>query len=365
MRKLRKAFKSPLLFLRDALLKKHPLILNQNNIHHSTEKIIIESLEEIQSSFEITFPIDLVYSWVDASDENWLDKKRSYEETSKHDKFELYAKEDSRFVSHDEIYYSLKSVEKYMPWVNKIYIVTDRQKPKIPESISKKVLIIDHKDIIPEQFLPTFNSHVIECYIHKIPNLSEHFVYLNDDFFVARPLKPQHFFNSNKIANLFISNKKLDIMSNTGRPTATLSACNNCNSLLKSKFHVHFNNTLVHTYVPLKKSLYEFTFNLFKQNIAIFSKNRFRSSNDLNLATFMVPYIQYQHGHSIPSIDICFYFNVRSPAANLFYKTLLTIKGTPNAPHSFCANDFSSNEFKKNDYHIRLKKFLKDFFDEI
>jgi hypothetical protein len=58
------------------------------------------------------------------------------------------------------------------------------------------ISIVDHRDIVPAEFLPTFNSVTLELFIHRIPNLSEHFVYANDDMFVGSPLPPNFFFNA-------------------------------------------------------------------------------------------------------------------------------------------------------------------------
>ena len=86
-----------------------------------------------------------------------------------------------RFESHDELKYSLRSVEKNVPWINHIYIVTDNQIPSWLNLENPKVSIIDHKEILPQECLPLFNSTAIEFGIANIPNLSEHFLYANDD----------------------------------------------------------------------------------------------------------------------------------------------------------------------------------------
>ena len=48
--------------------------------------------------------------------------------------------------------------------------------------------LVHHDAILPPDALPTFNSHAIESALHKVPDLAEQFVYLNDDFFLGRPL---------------------------------------------------------------------------------------------------------------------------------------------------------------------------------
>lgn len=362
LRKIKKFFLNPGCFFRDILIKKYPIVTNQNNIKYLSEEILLDNEEVILSDFNPIFEIDIVYTWVNSEDKIWQGNKNTHVNLC-HSDIEFFSTDEARFKSHNEIYYSLLSVAVFMPWVRNIFIVTDKQTPEIPNLLKDKVIIIDHQQIIPDEYLPTFNSHVIESYLYKIPNLSENFIYFNDDFFVSRPIMPSHFFRSNGLCSLFISSKSLEAMNKIGVSTATLTASNNCNSLLLNKLNISFDKPLTHTYVPLKKSMYVKTFELFEVHIKKFSSNKFRSRIDLNMATFLVPYVQYLNGLSTPHLDISYYFNIRSPNAKSLYKNLLSVKNTSNAPHSFCANDFNSNDFKNNNnYHFELIAFLDKYY---
>ena len=138
--------------------------------------------------------IDLVYLWVDGEDENWLKKKAHYQP----EKCDEEAIKKCRFVSNDELKYSLRSVEKNAPWINKIYIVTDGQVPSWLNLENEKVRIIDHSEIIPQEKLPLFNSNAIELRIPYIPNLSEYFLYANDDMFFWSKVDKDFFFEGDK-----------------------------------------------------------------------------------------------------------------------------------------------------------------------
>ena len=83
----------------------------------------------------------------------------------------------------------------YMPWIHHIYIVTNNQVPKWLKQ-HEKITIVDHSEILPETARPCFNSQALECCLHKIPNIAEHFIYANDDTFVGRELSPSFFFLS-------------------------------------------------------------------------------------------------------------------------------------------------------------------------
>lgn len=143
-------------------------------------------------------PIDIVYLWCDGDDPSFkLQKKILMEKMGiiPDENEELFG--EKRFSNHDELKYSLRSVYSYLPWVNHIYIVTNKQ---IPTWLNKhpKLTIVDHTEIIPKEFLPTFSSLTIETYITKIKNLSEKFLYFNDDLFINRQLLPTDFFYHNK-----------------------------------------------------------------------------------------------------------------------------------------------------------------------
>ncbi len=102
----------------------------------------------------------------------------------------------ARFRDYGFLKYWFRGVEKFAPWVRKIHFVTCGQKPVWLDTANPRIHLVDHRDIIPERFLPTYNSGVIERYIHKIPGLAEHFIYFNDDFYIIRPVTPERFFRN-------------------------------------------------------------------------------------------------------------------------------------------------------------------------
>ena len=61
--------------------------------------------------------IDLVYIWNNSYDENWK-RKRDYWA----DKLGVLI-DNCRFMDNKELKYSLRSVEIYMPWIHKIFII--------------------------------------------------------------------------------------------------------------------------------------------------------------------------------------------------------------------------------------------------
>ena len=122
------------------------------------------------------FPIDIVYTWAG-------------ENTNSNDR---------RVANNDELRYSLRSVHKFLPWVNHIYILMNppAQKPTwFTSEYKEHVTIVDHTTTFPSKAdLPSTNSNAIEMTLARVPGLSEHFIYMNDDLFIGKPLPYTFFF---------------------------------------------------------------------------------------------------------------------------------------------------------------------------
>lgn len=132
--------------------------------------------------------IDLVYLWVNGNDPQWVAKRNTYlgkpiEESNV-----------CRYVDNGDLKYSLRSIEKYAPWIHRIFIVTDNQVPEWLNTSNPKIQIVDHTEILPAESLPCFNSSVIEHFLANIPGLSEQFLYSNDDMYINQPVTPDTFF---------------------------------------------------------------------------------------------------------------------------------------------------------------------------
>lgn len=136
-------------------------------------------------------PIDFVVTWVDMSDPSW---QADFEKYSGIRREEKNGVSDARFRDAGFLRYWFRGVERFAPWVRKIHFVTSGQVPSWLDTTNPRLHLVSHKDFIPAEFLPTFNSVVIERYMHRIPGLAEKFVYFNDDFYIIRPTGPDRFF---------------------------------------------------------------------------------------------------------------------------------------------------------------------------
>lgn len=133
-------------------------------------------------------PIDIVYTWVDGADPTFLYNVQHWQQRLRVDVAESDIR-CHRFRNNQELRYSLRSVEKFMPWIRHIYIVTNGQKPSWLQFDQQRLIHIAHEQLFPNpQDLPTFNSNAIEMHLHRIPGLSRRYLYLNDDLFLGRPV---------------------------------------------------------------------------------------------------------------------------------------------------------------------------------
>lgn len=138
-------------------------------------------------------PIDFVIIWVDGNDPEWRKEKAQYDGTAV-----TAANSEVRYRDWDNLQYWFRGVEKFAPWVNKIHFVTWGHLPSWLDTTNPKLNIVNHKDYIPAEYLPTFSSHTIELNLHRIEGLAEQFVYFNDDMFITAPTKAEDFFKDGK-----------------------------------------------------------------------------------------------------------------------------------------------------------------------
>lgn len=136
--------------------------------------------------------VDIVYLWCNIDDPSFRNRKEAF---LKGQEIEKEANNPCRFTDNGELKYSLRSCEKYAPFINKIFIVTDNQIPEWLNIDHPKIKIINQNDILPDSAKPSFNSIAIEHCFKNIEELSEHFIYANDDMFFNDNTTPEFFFN--------------------------------------------------------------------------------------------------------------------------------------------------------------------------
>lgn len=143
----------------------------------------------------IKFPIDLVVPYVNNTSQVW---QNTYQKFCKENGYgmRLNGWGSERYRDWGFFKYFIRGIDKHLPFINKIYLIL-QDKDQIPLWLDvdcKDIVIVYHKDFIPVEYLPTYNSTTIEMFLHKIKGLCEHFIYTNDDMYAMRDMKPEDFF---------------------------------------------------------------------------------------------------------------------------------------------------------------------------
>jgi hypothetical protein len=245
--------------------------------------------------------IDFVVTWVDMEDSKWKAEFSKYSGKKENEKNGV---SEARFRDYGFLKYWFRGVEKFAPWVRKIHFVTCGQKPEWLDENNPKINLVNHKDYIPEQFLPTYNSVVIERYMHKIPDLAEHFVYFNDDFFIINKVGIERFFknglpcdiavfqynpswsqwyktlkNNLKIINRQFDKKEVMARDHNKWFHESYGSKARLNHLLKP-YGKFITLRTPHNAQPYLKSTYDEVWAVAEKELTETSSNRFRATND-------------------------------------------------------------------------------------
>lgn len=306
----------------------------------------------------VNMEIDLVYLWVNGNDPQWRAKRRACigEPERKSD-----VNCEGRYADNDELKYSLRSMEKYAPWIHRIFIVTDNQVPEWLDTSNPGIRIVDHTEIMPAESLPCFNSTLIEHFICRIPGLSEHFLYANDDTFINKPVTPDIFFAEDgfpvirfirsPFRDLYLSFRKKVL----GIPLGNyIQIVRNSAELVKKRYGIYYNGRAHHNIDSYLKSDYLRTGKIFGQEIQAMLHNRVRSAKDVHRSIYAYTALAEKRGHLV-------YVTQRTSFRFLIYNKSHYGKLRRYDPVFFCMND---SEHASDSDRQRMKAFLAKRFPE-
>lgn len=261
---------------------------------------------------EVAFPIDAVYMWVDDSDPAWRARRDAvYEGTTvPESEPDSEAQAPARYRDRGELRASFRSLELYAPWIRTIYLVTDRQRPTWLDPDSSRVVIVDHRDIFEDpSVLPSFNSHAIESQLHRIPGLSEHYLYLNDDVLFNVPVSPTDFFTPQGKLKVVLSRSHRPLIDES-KLTALEQARANSARLLERDFGRPVTRLFAHVPFAQSKALAAEVSQTYAEEIASTLSHPFRCGEDYVITSWLFLYTALFTGRAVPS-DLTFaYFNV-------------------------------------------------------
>ena len=294
------------------------------------------------SKYDFIKNISIIYTWVDGSEISYRKLRDSYSSTKGI---------TARDRCYNELKYSLLSIKKNMPWhKGKIFLVTPNTRPKwLPDEI----ILVPQKEIIPIKLQPTFNTNLIEFYLHKVPGITDYFIHMNDDYFINKLIQPTDFFSEEKDVlhmNMF-SNKSIINMKSSGNIWGK-SVRNTC-KLLNKKCGNMNRYFLDHAPYIYHKLLYEKIHQMYAKEISQ-SITKFRSSTNLvppylllytNLQKNFLPHkMKYHQTHH-----------------HQLHKSVLRLNSNANVKSKIflCLNDCSSNNnSKKNIIKYLEKRFI-------
>lgn len=312
--------------------------------------------------------IDFVVTWVDGSDVEWQEAKKTYSS-----KQECGDKSDVRYRDWEILKYWFRAIEKHAPWVNKIYFVTCGQKPKWLNEKNSKLVLVNHEEFIGQEYLPTFNSCVIEANLHRIKGLSEKFVYFNDDMFLNKKTSHQTFFLRNKpkdnliLTPLHASESVVDKI--TYNCMEIINKRFDFRTISKKKMYSFKNGKYLYKNLTLSaygfntgmrchhlptsflKSTYEDVWKKEKEKLEIVCGNRFREKTDMSQWIFQFWQLASDN-YEVRNIKVGKYFDLDKN----FNEAVQEIK-SPNH-ELICLNDTSGSEL-----YEEKKKMLKEVFE--
>jgi len=300
--------------------------------------------------------VDVVYTWVDGSDPAWLDRRDQRRRAMSNGREDERASGVGRYLSRDELRYSLRSVFLFAPWVRHIYLVTDRQRPDWLDPDHPDITVVDHGDILDEGYLPTFNSHAIETGIHRIPGLSEHFVYFNDDVFLGRPVTPDMFFSPSGQAAMFPAPGTLGLRHPDAPPW--LHAAFNNRDLLERDFGRTITNAMLHTPHPMRRSVIEELENRYPGEFKRTAAAPFRSETDLSVMSSLTQHYALLNGHGYIGELSAGYISLAAADLGAQLRQLLAQR----CHDVFCLADFHEHALPARRVEQLTHEFLVDYF---
>lgn len=242
----------------------------------------------------------------------------------------------------------------HLPWVRYIWLVVyDKSQLKNCSFLdNEKVKIIEHKDIIPQEFLPNFNSVLTELFIFRIPNLAENILYMNDDMIYTKDVPIDYYFKNDKSVHISKTLQPHRPVYNYQYDYIVNSTIDFIGSIIGKKLISNYK----HMPLPIKKSLCSFIFSKYKDFLMNSCKNsRIRKNHNIELGLLTYTLEEY--------FNLCLYSNnneIRtqyiSLTDNLSETQLLYAK---NNNHIVCLNDCELLRHNEENVKQLIKKVYK------
>jgi UDP-glucose 4-epimerase len=305
---------------------------------------------------DVTFDIDLVFSWVDGSSDEFQRERAK--------RMQAYVigegdDSDARFRQIDELKYALRSVYMFAPWIRRIFIATDSP---VPEWLAEhpRVTIMRSEDFfVDTSVLPIHNSHAVESQLHHIPGLAEHFLYSNDDMFFGRPVGPELFFSPGGVTKFVEASTRIGLGENDPTRSGFENAARVNRALLRGRFGKVTTRHLEHTPAPMRKSVLLELEQEFPEDFSRTAASRFRSATDISVTNSLYHYYALMTGRAVAQTQV----------RSLYIETTLRIAlrqmnrlRKHRDQDMFCLNDGSHPEITPEVRRAAVTEFLNLYF---
>lgn len=251
-----------------------------------------------------------------------------------------------RWRSWDTEELLIRCVRKFMPFVRTIYIILARESQRKPWMDADGISVVYHKDFIPEKFLPTFNSCTIEMFLHRIPGLSDRFIYGNDDMFPLGPLTEQDFFDGDVPC---LHHREIPYPPN---PNIFHQLCRSGQQFIASEFGINKEDVLIrggHSLTPMLKSTWEYLWSRGAWQIEI-SITPMR--NGRNFCQWICPWWHYLSGNYIDRVPEKIYVSTKNSVEDV-------VSAIRKSKGIVCIND-NECEMDWMKYGRAVKKAIED-----
>lgn len=305
---------------------------------------------------DITFDIDMVFSWVDGNDPEFQ-KRRA--ERMKDVVVGEGDDSEARFRQIDELKYALRSVYLFAPWVRRIFIVTDSPKPSWLADHPGVTFVRSEEFFTDPAALPTHNSQAVESQLQHIPGLSEHFLYSNDDMFFGRPVQPGMFFSPGGITKFIEASTRIGLGDNDSDRSGFENSARVNRRLLMDRFGRLITRHLEHAATPLRKSVLLELEQEFAEDFHRTQLSRFRSSTDISVTNSLYHYYAQMTARAVQQESAkVTYVDTTSRAGLDLLPGLLKRR----SQDFFCLNDGSFPEVPADERQERVQDFLERYY---
>lgn len=306
---------------------------------------------------DVDFDIDIVFSWVDGNDPDYLEQRARHLKEEQVNAVDAGA---ARYRQIHELRYALRSVWAFAPWIRRIFIATDSTPPVWLDLDHPAVTVVRSEQFFADPtVLPTYNSHAIESQLHRIPGLSEHFLYSNDDMFFGRPVSPALFFTPGGITRFVEATLRIGVGETSPSRTGHDNAMRVNRALLRERFGRTITRHLQHCAVPLRRSVLSQLEAEFPDAFARTAAARFRSPGDISVTNSLAPYFGLFTGSAVQQTNARVQYIETTLAATAGRLSRLE-RG--RRVDMFCLNDGSDPEIDEETRTILVTGFLERYF---